>query len=130
MLTLCKYDTRPATPVHLKLFNCRQALSARSRLLHLVSPPFLCLPPRVCVYLYCALLYVHTHTVPGLGNVSEYLPPNHLSPAQVRSSTQWLKPYCNINQHSITLSSFISAWYLLQSQQESLRGKLDTINKM
>lgn len=27
----------PATPVHLKLFSCRQARSARSRALHLVN---------------------------------------------------------------------------------------------
>lgn len=64
-MCVCVCVLWPATPVHLKLFSCRQAHSARSRALHLVNLALNCLLGRlgssVCVAsLVCVCVCVCT----------------------------------------------------------------------
>lgn len=123
----------PATPVHLKLFGCRQARSARSRLLHLVNPPLLCLLLRLSVYecllsvcecawllLSRALMWIPTHAQMRALSLGYATCHNYLSTyplythTHTCTNTQQLNRYYEINQYSINLPflifSLVLAW--------------------
>lgn len=119
----------PATPVHLKLFGCRQARSARSRPLHLLYPPLsLSSLETQCVWMSAwkharawlllphAHMWIPTHKHKCLYNCrvmqSALVHTSYpLIPCtQTHTVTQTeLNRYSKINQYSITLSSLISA---------------------